>query len=100
VLLATGHRQRAGDAEVPVPSIALYYPWMRFQDDNWLKLALLTWDSIALIRPEGLDSSDSDLVKQVRAETDFIVDINPTGRERETVASAFGEVGLRSVFDP
>lgn len=24
---------------------------MRFSDDNWLKLALLTWDNIARIRP-------------------------------------------------
>jgi hypothetical protein len=27
--------------------IALYYPWRRFQDDDWVKLALLAWDKIA-----------------------------------------------------
>src|SRR4051794_25834644 len=29
---------------------ALYYPWMHFQDDNWVKLSLLTWDSVVRVR--------------------------------------------------
>jgi hypothetical protein len=58
-------------------SLALYYPWMRFGDDNWLKLALLTWDNIARIRPQAAQGGDSELVRQLQAEADLIVDITP-----------------------
>jgi hypothetical protein len=70
------------------PTIAFYYPWASFQD-GWLKLALLTWDNIAPIRPSGIGDhdgdlvrpirdEDTDLVRQVRDETDLIVDITPS----------------------
>lgn len=31
-----------------VASIALYYPSSHFRDDQWLKVALLTWDTVTL----------------------------------------------------
>ena len=42
-----------------MPSIALYYPWMHFQNDDWVKLALPTWDGVTLMRDEALPSRDS-----------------------------------------
>lgn len=85
-----------------MPSFALYYPWMRFGDDNWLKLALLTWDNIARIRPREAKAGESDLVRQLRAEADLIVDITPTVTDRDAVASAFHDhdVHLGRLVDP
>lgn len=65
-------------------TIALYYPWVTFHEDSWLKLALLTWDNIARIRPRGIGDSDIELVRQVRAETDLIMDLTPSAADLST----------------
>lgn len=75
-----------------MPSIALYYPWMHFQDDNWLKLALLTWDRIVRMRPEMVEDRDRDLVRQLRTETDFIVEAAPSPTVLRTVTETFSEI--------
>lgn len=75
-----------------MPSIALYYPWMHFQDDNWVKLALLTWDRIVRLRPAGVGNFDGDLVRQVRAETDFVVAAAPGPAELAAVEQSFTEI--------
>lgn len=96
----SSHNREAHREEVPVPSFALYYPWMRFGDDNWLKLALLTWDNIARIRPKGAKAGESDLVRRLQAEADLIVDIAPTVADRDAAASAFHDVHLGDLVDP
>ncbi len=73
-------------------SIALYYPWMHFQSDDWVKLALLTWDGVARVRPPDLPPRDSEVVREVTAETDLIVDVAPGWRDLEVVAATFTEV--------
>ncbi|KPI18796.1 hypothetical protein OK006_10210 [Actinobacteria bacterium OK006] len=73
-------------------TIALYYPWVRFQDDSWLKLALLTWDNIARIRPGGIGDADNELVRQIRAESDLIMDLTPSAADLSAVSDAFEEV--------
>ncbi|AVZ75819.1 hypothetical protein SLUN_30045 [Streptomyces lunaelactis] len=75
-----------------MPSIALYYPWMHFQDDNWLKLALLTWDRIVRMRPGVVEDRDRELVRQLRTETDFIVEAAPSPTVLKTVAETFNEI--------
>ncbi|MFE4869860.1 DUF6236 family protein [Streptomyces sp. NPDC056682] len=75
-----------------MPSIALYYPWMHFQDDNWLKLALLTWGRIVRMRPGSVEDRDRELVRQLRAETDFIVEAAPSPAVLTTVAEKFTEI--------
>ncbi|MFC4033018.1 DUF6236 family protein [Streptomyces polygonati] len=87
---------------------------MHFQDDDWFKLALLTWDRIARVRPKGVGDLDGELVRQVREESDLLLDIQPSRADLDTVANAFsrilvgpgadaGEFGelapLRSVYD-
>ncbi|MEV6719308.1 DUF6236 family protein [Streptomyces xanthochromogenes] len=79
-------------------TIALYYPWVAFQDDSWLKLALLAWDKIARIRPRGIGDADNDLVRQIRAETDLIMDITPSDADLAAVSDAFDEVISHSGF--
>lgn len=73
-------------------SIALYYPWMHFQDDNWLKLALLTWDRVVRVRTRDLEDHDRALVRRIRAETDFLIEITPSSTDLAQVTEAFKEV--------
>lgn len=75
-----------------MPEIALYYPWMHFQDDDWLKLALLTWDNIVRIRPKDVPDGDGDLVRQLRAESDLLTEIVPSPTDLNVVTEAFLEV--------
>ncbi|MEF7616302.1 DUF6236 family protein [Aquincola sp. MAHUQ-54] len=42
---------------------ALYYPFIHFKDEQWLKLAALYWDKIARIVPHDYPTADSDTVK-------------------------------------
>lgn len=72
--------------------IALYYPWMHFQDTDWLKLALLSWDGIVRLRPRTVDDRDSDVVREIRGESDLLQEITPSRRDLETVADAFFEI--------
>jgi hypothetical protein len=59
--------------------IALYYPYIHFQHDAWLKEAVLYWDKVSRIVPEGYAHKlhDSDVVKTLKAEGDIIVDRTP-----------------------
>ncbi|MER6426103.1 DUF6236 family protein [Streptomyces sp. NPDC001137] len=75
-----------------VSPIALYYPWRHFQQDSWVLQALLTWDRVTRLRPAGLRDADSERVRQVREETDFILDITPSPADLATVTDAFTEV--------
>lgn len=75
-----------------VSTIALYYPRMRFQSEDWLKLAMLTWDQVGRIRPRLAMDADSDLVRELAAESDFLFDLEPTERELDTVGRVFGEI--------
>jgi hypothetical protein len=78
-----------------VTAIALYYPWMHFQDDQWVKLALLTWYNVARIRPPGVSNRDSELVRQITAETDFVIDKSPGREELQHVSATFGDLLIR-----
>ena len=80
---------RAKRGLMSVTSMALYYPWMHFQDESWLKISLLTWENLVRVRPRFIEDGDSDLVRRVRGETDFLVDIVPSQRDLATVADAF-----------
>ncbi|WP_409489583.1 DUF6236 family protein [Amycolatopsis sp. cmx-11-12] len=71
---------------------AIYYPWMHFQDDKWVKLSLLTWDSVARVRARDVDDRDSDLVRQVVNETDLLKTISPSQHDLTAVANTFGDV--------
>jgi hypothetical protein len=42
---------------------ALYYPFIHFKDDSWLKLTALYWDKVARIVPHDYATDDSDTVK-------------------------------------
>jgi hypothetical protein len=75
-----------------VRPMALYYPWMHFQDDSWVKLSLLTWEKLVRVRPSDLEDRDNDFVRRIRAETDLLVETVPSARDLATVSVAFGNV--------
>jgi hypothetical protein len=70
--------------------IGLYYPYIHFRDENWLKLALIYWSRIARIVPEGFSTRDSDSVRRVRGELGAVID-SPPFSAGEEVATDFIE---------
>jgi hypothetical protein len=65
---------------------ALYYPFIHFKDDDWLKLAALYWDRMARIVPRSYEERgdggvvlerDSDITRQLADEVDFIRNLSP-----------------------
>lgn len=57
--------------------IGLYYPFIHFRDENWLKFALLHWNQIARIVPDTYRAKDSAGVRLVRDELGAITDVSP-----------------------
>jgi len=56
----------------------MYYPHTTLPDD-WAKLAALYWDKIGRIEwPIGGWGSDSDVIRQLRDEVGFIVNLAPS----------------------
>lgn len=55
---------------------ALYFPYIHFQDENWLKYSLLYWDGLKRIVPEEYTPADSKTVKALLDEN-IIENVNP-----------------------
>ena len=77
--------------------IGLYYPYMHFRDENWLKAAALYWDQINRIVPDEMKghTDDSATVERLKGELDLIHEINPTW-EAEQIAVPFCQALIRS----
>lgn len=60
---------------------ALYYPYIHFQDETWLKASALYWDQIGRVVPyDGYDAEDSETVNQLRA-ADVVTEFPSAGAE-------------------
>ncbi|TPQ21032.1 DUF6236 family protein [Streptomyces sporangiiformans] len=58
--------------------VALYFPYVNLPADAWVKAAALHWPQLGRIRPLGYYGlRDSDTVKRLKDEFDFIVDVRP-----------------------
>lgn len=55
----------------------LYYPFIHFRDEGWLKTAALYWPSMARIVPSGYNTRDSRTVRTLIDELDFVIDLPP-----------------------
>jgi hypothetical protein len=55
---------------------ALYFPYIHFRDENWLKYTLLYWDGVKRIVPPSYALKDSEAVRQAVAEG-LIENVNP-----------------------
>jgi Family of unknown function (DUF6236) len=73
--------------------VGLYYPFMEFNDDNWVKLAALYWERLGRIVPKGYrPSHDSDTVKLLADELGFVENASPSSRDEVIVSRMFIEV--------
>jgi hypothetical protein len=54
----------------------LYYPFIHFKDEGWLKMCALYWDGMKRIVPTGTALRDSDDVKRLR-DAEFVQDELP-----------------------
>ncbi|MEU6341855.1 DUF6236 family protein [Streptomyces sp. NPDC046977] len=75
--------------------IGLYYPYVHFRKEQWIKAAALYWPGLARVVPRGFPVSDPDLVKALRDGLDnFLTDVDP----REA-AAAVAPAFLKAVED-
>ncbi|MEU9155709.1 DUF6236 family protein [Streptomyces sp. NPDC048417] len=74
--------------------IGLYYPYVHFRNEQWIKAAALYWPGLARVVPRGFPVTDPDLVKALRDELDFVTDVDP----REA-AAAVAPAFLKAVED-
>lgn len=54
---------------------ALYYPYIHFQDDRWLKTAALYYDGLFRMVPDGYRPQDNETVKRMIGELGFVEDL-------------------------
>ncbi|WP_133910649.1 DUF6236 family protein [Streptomyces sp. NBC_00582] len=75
--------------------IGLYYPYVHFRKEQWIKAAALYWPGLARVVPRGFRVNDPDLVKALRDGLDnFLTDVDP----REA-AAAVAPAFLKAVED-
>jgi hypothetical protein len=72
-----------------VAYFGLYYPFIHFRNEGWLKLAALYWDGMNRIVPLGAKLHDSDEVRRL-VEAEFIVNRPPYAAH--TVAKPFRDL--------
>jgi hypothetical protein len=73
-----------------VSYFGLYYPFIHFKDEGWLKLTALYWDGMKRIVPLGARLHDSDEVKRL-VDADFVQNASPTAAAA-SIAPAFREL--------
>jgi len=78
--------------------IALYYPYIHLQDENWMKVAALYYDELRRIVPEGYRTQDSDIVRLLNDRFQFIKDLHP-GRESKEIAGDFLRFAIEQLSD-
>jgi hypothetical protein len=59
--------------------IGLYYPYVHFRSDTWVKLSALYWGKIGRIVPRGYPVCDSDTVRTFADEFGLIENFEPVG---------------------
>jgi hypothetical protein len=74
------------------PRLGLYYPFINFRSDAWLKLAALYWDKVGRIVPLGHVTHDSDAVQRLQGELGFVADLPPPFAAMRAVGDEFTEL--------
>ncbi|AWZ08826.1 MULTISPECIES: DUF6236 family protein [unclassified Streptomyces] len=70
----------------------LYYPYIHFRDESWLKAAALYWPSLGRVVPDGYPVMDSPTVRRLsEGLPGFVHDVDPAAAAR-SVAEDFLEV--------
>src|SRR5688500_4584065 len=71
-------------------AMALYYPFIHFQDESWLKVAALYWSRIGRIVPPDYALHDSEVVRRLQGHLGLIHDVSPIDASFH-VGMLFGE---------
>lgn len=66
-----------GSATLRLPEFGLYYPFINFRDDQWLKIAALYWPKMARIVPAGYPTRDSETTRELSGELGFVINLEP-----------------------
>src|SRR4051812_7311617 len=56
----------------------LYYPYVHFADDSWIKASALYWPRMARIIPPNFAAYDSSVVRELRDSLNFVLDVDPS----------------------
>lgn len=68
--------------------LRLYFPFINFRDEAWLKLTSLYWDRMGRIVPSRYGLRDSATVRDLK-QGDYVVDCPPTGASEAKAIQAF-----------
>ncbi|MER6623016.1 DUF6236 family protein [Streptomyces sp. NPDC000931] len=66
-----------------LPHVGLYYPYIHFRDEGWLKTAALYWRELARVVPEDYRLSDSRTARVLAQETDFVMNVGPASAAQQ-----------------
>jgi hypothetical protein len=66
-----------GSATIRLPEFGLYYPFINFRDDQWLKIAALYWPKMARIVPADYPTRDSETTRALIGELGFVINLDP-----------------------
>jgi hypothetical protein len=66
-----------GSETLRLPELGLYYPFINFRDDQWLKIAALYWPKMARIVPAGYPTRDSEATRALNDELGFVLNLEP-----------------------
>lgn len=64
-------------------SNALYFPYIHVRSDTWVKAAALYWSGLARIVPHGYPTHDSETVRALTDDLDFIQNLGPNAAAAE-----------------
>lgn len=77
-----------------LPQVGLYYPFIHFRDERWLKTAALYWRELARVVPRGYPLADSRTARVLCEELGFVRPVDPAETARQ-VAPLFLSVLAR-----
>lgn len=60
-----------------VNQTGLYYPYIHFRNEDWLKVSALYWNKVARIVPDGYMLHDSETVSVLAGELGLVKDLDP-----------------------
>ena len=78
---------------------ALYYPYIQFRNDQWVKAAALYYDGLDRILPPSVTPDDSHLVKVLNDEENFTRNLDPQPTA-EKIAMDFFDYAANELKDP
>ncbi|WP_143672420.1 DUF6236 family protein [Streptomyces sp. OK228] len=77
--------------------MGLYYPYIHFRNEQWLKLAALYWPQISRVVPDGYRVQDSRTAAVLADKLNFVINV-PPDRSATAVAGIFREAIERNAL--